>query len=59
MPRQGMYGDEPRREMRHGYGSRYTASDQAKLPEPAGRRPLGDKPLAGYDIENKPRRRRR
>ena len=57
-PRRGLYGDESRREMRHGYGNLYSASDQAKVPEPRGRRPQGDKPLAGYDIEDKPKRRR-
>ncbi len=57
--KQGLYGDEAQREMRHEYGSVYSATEQKGVPEPPGHRPQGDRPLAGYDFEEKPTRRRR
>jgi hypothetical protein len=57
--RHGMYGDELVREMRHDYGRTYSGTEQADVPEPPGHHPLGDNPLAGYDVKSKPKRPRR
>ena len=54
--RQSKRRQDPVREMRDDHGRAYSGTAQQAVPEPPGHRPQGDKPLAGYDIKNKPKR---